>query len=135
MKVKRIPWLAVLSVVFAAFIVGFFIGRNLDRTPVQIRSLPSAAPAAVSDRDAAEPSGEAATDPTEPIGLININTASLPMLQTLPGIGPELAKRIIDYRQTHGPFESVGALIHVNGIGEKKLEALWDLVTTVEGVS
>ena len=42
MKVKRIQWLTVLSIVFAAFVVGFFAGRNLDRTPVQIQTLRTA---------------------------------------------------------------------------------------------
>ncbi|MGD2251481.1 MAG: ComEA family DNA-binding protein [Anaerolineales bacterium] len=62
-------------------------------------------------------------------GLININTADAPELDLLPGIGPSLAQKIIEYRQTHGPFSCVDDLIRVSGIGPSKLEAIRDLVT------
>ena len=54
-------------------------------------------------------------------GLININTASAQELQTLKGIGPALAKRIIEYRQTHGAFSRPEDLINVRGIGSATL--------------
>ena len=56
--------------------------------------------------------------------LLNINTASTEELQTLPNIGEQMAKRIIDYRTQHGNFASVNALQNVNGIGPKTLEKL-----------
>ena len=61
--------------------------------------------------------------------LVNLNTAGVQELTTLPGIGESLAKRIVDYRTEHGPFESPEALMEVSGIGEKKLEELRDYVT------
>jgi competence protein ComEA len=60
---------------------------------------------------------------------VNINTADRRELETLPGIGPALADRIIKYREQHGPFMSVDDLVNVPGIGEKRLEQLRDLVT------
>ena len=62
-------------------------------------------------------------------GLINLNTATLDQLETLPGIGPSLGQRIIDYREQHGPFQSVEDLLEVSGIGEKRLADLQDQVT------
>jgi competence protein ComEA len=60
---------------------------------------------------------------------VNLNTATLDQLETLPGIGPALGQRILDYRQLHGPFASVDELVNVSGIGEKRLEDLRPLVT------
>ena len=55
---------------------------------------------------------------------VDINTASVKSLQALPGIGPSIAQRIVDYRTAHGPFKKVEDLTKVQGIGEKKLEAI-----------
>jgi competence protein ComEA len=60
---------------------------------------------------------------------INVNTATEPELETLPGVGPVLAQRIIDYRTDHGPFATVDALDDVSGIGPATLADLLDLVT------
>ncbi|MHB8067535.1 MAG: ComEA family DNA-binding protein [Desulfobaccales bacterium] len=59
------------------------------------------------------------------LGLtLDLNNATAADLDGLPGIGPVLAKRIIDYRQAHGPFQKIDDLEQVSGIGPKKLEKL-----------
>lgn len=64
--------------------------------------------------------------------LIDLNTADEAQLQMLPSIGPKIAQRIIEDRQTHGGYESVGDLDRVSGIGPKTIEKLqdWVMVST-----
>lgn len=57
-------------------------------------------------------------------GKININTASATELETLPGIGPQKAEAIIQYREENGPFQKAEDLMKVSGIGEKTFEKL-----------
>lgn len=60
---------------------------------------------------------------------VNINTASREELQKLPGIGPQKADAIIEYRKTQGPFQTIEDIMNVSGIGEKSFEKLQDLIT------
>lgn len=60
---------------------------------------------------------------------VNINTASLEELQKLPRIGPQIAKRIIDYRKENGSFKKVEEIMKVRGIGEKVYNQLKDRIT------
>jgi len=66
---------------------------------------------------------------TSASGQVNINTADLSQLDTLPGIGPSLAQRIIQYRETNGPFKTIEDIKNVSGIGDKKFEDLKDKIT------
>jgi len=61
--------------------------------------------------------------------LININTASSFELDSLPGIGPTTAKKIIEYREKNGPFTSIESIINVSGIGPATYERIKDLIT------
>ncbi|WP_246281732.1 ComEA family DNA-binding protein [Fodinicola acaciae] len=63
------------------------------------------------------------------VGPVNLNTATAEQLDALPGVGPVLAKRIVDYRAQHGPFGSVEQLREVSGIGAAKFASLRGQVT------
>ena len=63
------------------------------------------------------------------VELININTASLDELDSLPGIGATLAQRIIDYRNENGPFTSIEEIMDVSGVGPSTFENIKDLIT------
>ncbi|AVT40823.1 ComEA family DNA-binding protein [Plantactinospora sp. BB1] len=62
-------------------------------------------------------------------GKVNLNTATVAQLDTLPGVGPVLAQRIVAHREEHGGFRSVADLRQVTGIGDARYEDLKDLVT------
>lgn len=74
----------------------------------------------------ATPVEEVITSTTE---LININTASQAELESLPGIGPTTAQKILEYRDANGPFINAEDIINVSGIGPGTYERIKDLIT------
>lgn len=62
-------------------------------------------------------------------GRVNINTATADALIALPGIGEALAARIIEYREQHGPFQTLEELAEVSGISDRMVDELRDLIT------
>jgi competence protein ComEA len=74
---------------------------------------------------ASAPLAQAAGTPQEAgdskaaVATVNLNTASASQLEALPGIGPKMAQRIVEYRQKNGAFKKVEELMNVKGIGEK----------------
>ena len=94
--------------------------KSDESTPAVESSIP---PAAADTTTIAEPI------PREPKdGRIDINTATFEEFESLPGIGPATAKRIIDYRDINGRFEIVDDLAEVHGIGDKTIEKLRDKI-------
>lgn len=134
MKKSIILVLIAITLVFASFVGGFYVGKNYNIGGVQISGLLPESTAAATTTAAQTPTGPSAgsaVQATAPVtGLININRANLEQLDSLPGIGPVLAQAIIDYRTEFGDFQTPEDLLNVSGIGEKKLEAILDYITT-----
>lgn len=119
--------LVMVTIAFLAFTVGLFIGRNYLKTP----SL------AQTEFDAAtETSSVSVTHIEQTNGAerfkLDINTATQAELEQLPGIGPVLAQRILEYREANGVFTSISELGNVEGIGSGKLIEILEWIT-VEG--
>ena len=77
-------------------------------------------------------SGALAQEPTHsaaPGSTLNLNSATLPQLEALPGIGRSTAERIIEYRQKNGGFKRIEDLMNVRGVGEKSFLKLKPLIT------
>ena len=119
MKKPPMGILVLITCIFAAFAFGFFAGRSLNRAPVRITQMQ---PPATETETLTDPV------PTAP-PIVNINTATAAELDTLPGIGPVLAGRIIDYREEHGAFRAPEELSKVKGIGEATLADILDMIT------
>jgi len=66
---------------------------------------------------------------------IDINQATVEDLEKLPGIGPKIAKNIIEYREKNGPFKSIEELLKVKGIGPKKLEQIKKYLKIKENIN
>ena len=126
--------------VSVSFLTGLFLGRYLNRSEVRIsRSKDTATAttsatatstrATVSVPSGADTENEPTPQPDSNGSVININTATALELATLPGIGDVIAQRIVDYRNAHGSFRTVGELTAVEGIGEKRLNAILAYIT------
>lgn len=119
LSITRHEGLAVLTLT-VLFITGLTVRhvQNQQVPPVAVDSLvaqPAADTVSLASHAAASPS---ANDP------LDLNTASEKRLQNLNGIGPALAERIVEYRETQRPFQRVGELQRVRGIGPRTLDEI-----------
>lgn len=86
-------------------------------------------PATSADTGSAETGSPEIQKPAADPDKLDINTASAAALESLPGIGRVLAERIVEYREKIGGFKTIAQLKDIDGIGDKKFEAIKELVT------
>lgn len=125
MKKPRLSILVAVTLLFAVFTLGFFLGRNGSHGSVEL-SVPAAMQTLPPQTTFPEPTTPETVAVTFPI---DINRADAEQLTALPGIGEVLAGRIVAYREENGSFLSTQELQNVDGIGEKRLDAILDLIT------
>lgn len=125
MKKPRLSILVAVTLLFAVFTLGFFLGRNGSHGSVEL-SVPAAVQTLPPQTTCPEPTTPETVAVTFPI---DINRADAEQLTALPGIGEVLAGRIVAYREENGSFLSTQELQNVEGIGEKRLDAILDLIT------
>lgn len=128
MKKSAIAVLLALTLAFAAFVAGFYVGRNYNHSSVQISGIPkSTKPSSATDTQQTTVTTVPATlDETTKQLMAAINAATLEELDAVPNIGTSLAQAILDYRHEFGDFEKPEDITNVDGIGPKKLQNILD---------
>jgi competence protein ComEA len=101
---------------------------------VAMASIPAAAQQSAPEKPA-KPAAARPARPAASTALVNINTATQAQLESLPGLGPKVAERILEYRQKNGTFKKVEDLMNVKGIGEKSFLKLKPLLTVTDKVA
>jgi competence ComEA-like helix-hairpin-helix protein len=159
MRLRRLELVIIgVTLAFACFMGGYLAGRSWSAVNIApmapqhgeswtagavVPVAPSApSPAEASQGDSAQAPGagagtgagagsqvDAPVSSRDSEGRININLASRSELMDLPGIGSALSERIVNYRNTNGPFSRIEDLRNVSGIGEKRFEAIKDRIT------
>lgn len=83
----------------------------------------------IASEDEAEGTGQSGEREGRQVEKVNINKADMTQLQSIPGVGPATAEKIIQYRQTNGKFKAAEDLKNVSGIGDKTFEKMADMIT------
>lgn len=116
-KIAKVEWLLLgMTALFLCFLLALF---HRDR----------AAPAGVEAETELPASQEEVLPDLPDLTPLDLNTATAEELAGLPGIGEELARRIVEYRAEHGAFQSIEDIMEVSGIGEGKFAALEGRIT------
>jgi competence protein ComEA len=134
-EVHIVGWVAspgVVSVPPGSLVVDAVMAAGGLRPGASVEGVNLAAPLTAGQQIVVPGPTSAATGhapPDGPGGKISLNRATQAELETLPGVGPVLAARIVAHRDMHGPFATVEDLLSVSGIGESKLASIRDLVS------
>lgn len=126
MRKPKISPLLIITILFSVFTLGFFLGKNQNPSEI-IVSVP--ADQLIPPTETPVPQITASAETVAVVFPISINRADKEDLMALPGIGEILADRILDYRQENGDFTAPEELLHVEGIGKKRLEEILDFIT------
>lgn len=125
--------LIALAAAFLFFGAGFCVGRLQTGDEIRVITEQKAiteTPGSIDESTTAQQGATTQQSATTQQGAkLNLNTATAEELMTLPGIGEVLAGRIVAYREAHGGFSSIDELAQVEGIGEKRIDAIRDYVT------
>ena len=116
MKKDGAIFLLATTLLFVGLLVGVLIGRQTVKDPFEIHDV-------IPSESTADTVAPTIYDPR-----IDINTASEEMLQLIPGIGPVLSKRIVEYRNANGPFQDIWQLSKVYGIGKNTIKEIQSLI-------
>ena len=126
---KLRTWPILLALLLVVFCAAFFLGRNTvsERVSVETSRSPAAVPAAAEQSERTMPERVSAP------AAVNLNTAGLDELMTLPGIGQTLAGRILAYREEYGRFSAAEQIMDVPGIGAATYAAIAGQITVGDG--
>ena len=116
--------LLAVTALFVTFTLAFYIGRSSVHAQITTERAPETL---VRELPAAE------SAPAEEAQKLELNRATQAELEALPGIGPVLAERIVQWRAQNGPFVSAEQIMDVEGIGEGKYEEIKDLIFVEDG--
>lgn len=139
-KIRLVLFLAAATIT-ASVLIGLYASRPLQfyqvvvassQAPVSAAGVPTATPGTAASASEEEELIE--EDPSGPQEVlveksVNLNTATLEELDRLPGVGPAIAQRIIDYREQNSGFYDIEELMDVSGIGEKTFAKLEPYIT------
>lgn len=120
MKKLDIIFPVLITTLFAGIVLGILFSRWFSNAIISL-------PATNSQVTASTENGESTT--SETVRKLNINTASAKELAILPGIGDGIAQKIVDYRNEIGSFTSIEELQNVDGIGQKRFDAISKYIT------
>lgn len=128
MKKSAIAVLLALTLAFAAFVAGFYVGRNYNHSSIQISGIAKSTkpPSTGAVGQTTVTTVPATLDETTRQVMALINAATLEQWDAVPGIGEKTAQVILDYKSEYGDFEKPEDLLSISGIGEKTLQNILD---------